>query len=599
MLSPSYLDTLPDDLVSLWQTVEDDILQDVARRIAKMDTVTETAEWQLWRYEQSAAVRQDVTRTLAKYSKKSDKEIRRLLQQAGADSLAADDKIHKAAGASPQPVNDSPALLNLLNAGYEQTAGTWKNLTATTARTVSGEFEAACDRAWLQVSSGAFDYQTAVKRAVDGLAAGGIKAITYPSGHKDTLEVAVRRAVLTGVHQTTAKLQIARMDEVGCDFVEVTAHAGARPEHALWQGRQYHRGGAMTYNGVRYPDFVSATHYGSGDGLCGWNCRHDFWPFWPGLSTPNHTDAELEALNAKTVEYNGEMYSEYEISQMQRAAERKVRAAKRTYLAEDAAGVDTTKAAVKLKQARQQLSQFIQDTGAYPFDSSARTSVAGFGRSEASKAVWAARKNSLQAVETSAKRDTIKAQDTAKTQGTDFYSGTELQNMPLAQLRKETAKLAAEWYQSGQSGISFPDGTDYSAITKQLTEGSSKTSLIKDYKSIRAKLEQAADGKTELIKTNAAGQPVIEVAHASTTGIPNSITQTTAKKGGINRNYYGEDGKQTKQISNNDHGHKSEESFGKHGEHTHDYVWDENNVPHRQNAREMTAAERKENSDIL
>jgi hypothetical protein len=384
MLSPSYLDTLPDALVSLWQTVEDDILQDVARRIAKMDTVTETAEWQLWRYEQSAAVRQDVTRTLAKYSKKSDKEIRRLLQQSGADSLAADDKIHKAAGANPQPVNDSPALLNLLNAGYEQTAGTWKNLTATTARTVSGEFEAACDRAWLQVSSGAFDYQTAVKRAVDGLAAGGIKGITYPSGHKDTLEVAVRRAVLTGVHQTTAKLQIARMDEVGCDFVEVTAHAGARPEHALWQGRQYHRGGAITYNGVRYPDFVSATHYGSGDGLCGWNCRHDFWPFWPGLSTPNHTDEELEALNAKTIEYNGEMYSEYEISQMQRAAERKVRAAKRTYLAEDAAGMDTTKAAAHLRTAREQLKHFCQDTGS-ALDSS-RTSSAGFGRSAAGKA---------------------------------------------------------------------------------------------------------------------------------------------------------------------------------------------------------------------
>jgi hypothetical protein len=494
MLSPSYLDTLPDELVSLWQTVEDDILQDVARRIAKMDTVTETADWQLWRYEQSAAVRQDVTRTLAKYSKKSDKEIRRLLQQAGADSLAADDKIHKAAGASPQPVNESPALLNLLNAGYEQTAGTWKNLTATTARTVSGEFEAACDRAWLQVTSGAFDYQTAVKRAVDGLAAGGIKGITYPSGHKDTLEVAVRRAVLTGVHQTTAKLQIARMDEVGCDFVEVTAHAGARPEHALWQGRQYHRGGAMTYQGVRYPDFVSATHYGSGDGLCGWNCRHDFWPFWPGLSTPNHTDAELEELNAKTIEYNGEMYSEYEISQMQRAAERKVRAAKRTYLAEDAAGVDTTKAAVKLKQARQQLSQFIQDTGAYPFDSSARTSVAGFGRSEASKAAWTARKNTL---------------------------------------------------------------------------------------------------------TNAARQTILKVNEVSLTGTPNSITQKTNGRGGIDRNYYGPDGKQTKQISNNGHGHKKEEAMGNHGEHAHDYTLNEKGIPVHGESRELTAKERLENEDIL
>jgi hypothetical protein len=106
----------------------------------------------------------------------------------------------------------------------------------------------------------------------------------------------------------------------------------------------------------------------------------------------------LEALNAKTIEYNGEMYSEYEISQMQRAAERKVRAAKRTYLAEDAAGVDTSASAVKLKQARQQLSQFIKDTGAYPFDSSARTSVAGFGRSAASKAAWKYRKDTPTAV---------------------------------------------------------------------------------------------------------------------------------------------------------------------------------------------------------
>jgi hypothetical protein len=250
----------------------------------------------------------------------------------------------------------------------------------------------------------------------------------------------------------------------------------------------------MTYQGVRYPDFVSATHYGSGDGLCGWNCRHDFWPFWPGLSTPNHTNAELEALNAKTVEYNGQMYSEYEISQMQRAAERKVRAAKRTYLAEDAAGVDTSASAVKLKQARQQLAQFIQDTGAYPFDSSARTSVAGFGRSEAGKAAWAARKNTL---------------------------------------------------------------------------------------------------------TNAAGQTILKVNEVSLTGTPNSITQKTNGRGGIDRNYYGPDGKQTKQISNNGHGHKKEEAMGNHGEHAHDYIYGDNGKLLDRPSRELSNAEREENGDIL
>ena len=116
-----------------------------------------------------------------------------------------------------------------------------------------------------------------MKRAVDGLAK-DMKYITYPTGHKDTLEVAVRRAVLTGVSQTSAKLQLARADEMGCEFVEVTAHAGARPSHAEWQGKVFHRGGAVTRDGVRYEDFERATGYGTGPGLGGWNCRHSFYP---------------------------------------------------------------------------------------------------------------------------------------------------------------------------------------------------------------------------------------------------------------------------------------------------------------------------------
>ena len=84
---------------------------------------------------------------LAKYSGKSDAEIRRILQAAGAEALAADDALYQALGFSPSDINSSPALLNLLNAGYRQTAGTWQNLTATTANTVTRQFEDALDRA--------------------------------------------------------------------------------------------------------------------------------------------------------------------------------------------------------------------------------------------------------------------------------------------------------------------------------------------------------------------------------------------------------------------------------------------------------------------
>lgn len=377
-------------MVKLWQQVEDDILRDAARRIGKMDGMTPTAKWQLWRYEQVEAVREDVVKLLAKYSGKSEREIRRIMQEACTAALEADDEIYYHYGKTPTPFAESKALQNLLNAGYRQTSGTWFNLTATTANTVTGAFERVLDEAWLKVSSGAFDYKSAVKTAVDTLA-DDMPYITYPTGHTDTLEVAARRAILTGVNQTAGKLQDARMQEMGVEYVETTAHGGARPTHAEWQGKRFHLGGDKVLDGKLYKDFVRETGYGTGAGLCGWNCRHQYFACFPELGDPpSWTQESLEQLNARNIEYSGQMYTQYEISQMQRARERNVRKWKRRYLAEDAAGSDTTAAAIHLKAARESLKQFTRDTGGQL--DSARTMVSGFGRSQAAKATAQARK---------------------------------------------------------------------------------------------------------------------------------------------------------------------------------------------------------------
>ena len=389
MLPPSYLDQMPDAFVALWQQVEDEILQDVARRIGKMDTVTATTNWQLWRYQQTAALREDVIKLLAKYSGKSEATIRRLLLQAATEAMEREDAIYYHYNMEPTPFEESAALNNLLDAGARQTCGTWSNLTATTANTVTGAFERTLDAAWLKVSTGAFDYKTAVKQAVDSLA-DGMPMVTYPSGHKDSIEVAARRAVLTGVNQTAGRLQEARMDEMGCEFVETSAHGGARPSHAEWQGRRFHRGGAVDYLGKHYPDFEQATGYGTGAGLCGWNCRHTFFAVFPELGDPpTWTEESLQELNARNIEYNGELYTQYEVNQMQRARERNVRKWKKRYLAESAAGSDTTDSAVRLKAARQSLADFAKTIGGRV--DSARVSVPKFGRSEASRASWAAK----------------------------------------------------------------------------------------------------------------------------------------------------------------------------------------------------------------
>ena len=386
MLLPDYLDSLPDSVVILFRQVEEDILEDMARRLLKAESITDTAQWQAWRLEQLGETRQTIRYHLQRLTGKTQGELNALFQAAGGQALYYDDQIYRAAGLTPGKVNNSPALLNLLRAGARQTQKTFLNLTATTANTATQQFERALDRAWLQISSGAFDYQTAIRRAIKELASTGLQSITYPTGHTDALDVAVRRAVLTGVNQTTARLSEARAEEMGCDLVETTAHPGARPEHVRWQGKVFSRSGKSR----KYPDFVSSTGYGTGPGLCGWNCRHSFFPYFEGLSESAYPHSKLREYEEKTVQYNGKTLSYYDATQQQRYIEWQIRRWKREYLMMDAAGMDTTQASVKLAQWRATERDFCKQTG---IDRDGfRSQAEGFGRSQASRSTWENRK---------------------------------------------------------------------------------------------------------------------------------------------------------------------------------------------------------------
>lgn len=387
MLPPDYLDSLPNTVVELFRKVEDDILEDMARRIVKTGEFTKTAQWQAWRMEQLGETREYIFYHLQRLTGKTQGEINAIFEEAGGKALSYDDQIYRAFGLTPGRVNDNPELLDLLRAGARQTQKTFQNLTATTANTATRQFERALDRAWLQVSSGAFDYKTAIRQAMKDLAKAGLQAISYPSGHTDALDVAVRRAVLTGINQTAARLSEARAEEMGCDLVETTAHPGARPEHAPWQGQVFSRSGKSR----KYPDFVSSTGYGTGAGLCGWNCRHSFFPFFEGLSSSAYPREKLRAYENQKVNYNGQELSYYEATQQQRYIERKIRRWKREYLMMDAAGQDTAQAAGKLAQWRAAEREFCKQTGL--IKDTFRSQAEGFGRKQAARATAQAEHN--------------------------------------------------------------------------------------------------------------------------------------------------------------------------------------------------------------
>ena len=358
MLTARQLDDLPDPVLELFYEFEDTVIRDIARRLAGMDYATATAAWQAQKLSEAGMLYDDILRRLSVLTHKSEGELRRVFARAGVKALRFDDAVYRKAGLNPLPLNLSPNMAAVLAAGLRKTGGLMRNLTMTTAQAGQDAFIQAADLAYMQVSTGTLDYITAIRRGVKSVAAQGLAVIQF-SQRRDQLDVAMRRAVLTGVNQTVGRLQWARADEMGVDLVQTTAHAGARPAHQLWQGKIFSRSGTST----KYPNFITETGYGTGPGLMGWGCRHNFYAFFEGISQNAYNDATLKEYENRTVRYKGQEMSFYEATQLQRGYERSIRRAKREQMAVEEAGFTSTQEAARVKELQSQLREFIRQTG--------------------------------------------------------------------------------------------------------------------------------------------------------------------------------------------------------------------------------------------
>ncbi len=398
-LTPAQLDKLPDSMIQLMSELQDEIISDVCRRIKKTNLLTPTAEWQLVKANQLTLSSQEVKRRIAQKLKISERSVKELYTDAVRTAIREDEKIYKFAMADGILSGDyrekltnytrSVAFSNALKKGLKNTNGLMRNLTNSAAAAANRQLSDALDLAYLEVASGAFTTQEAVFKAVKKLGADGIKCVSYKSGRTDQLDVAVRRAIVTGIGKTCGDMQLGLAHEMDCQLVEVSSHLGARPSHAEWQGQIY----SLVKGHPKYPYFYDATGYGTGDGLCGWNCRHSFFPYFEGLSRPTNEPNFSRAENAQV----------YADTQRQRAYERAIRKSKRELAALDGARSAENDPAAKarydsefarksavLKRREAALAEHLKSTGLLPDNS--RVRVDGFGRSVSQKAVHAAKR---------------------------------------------------------------------------------------------------------------------------------------------------------------------------------------------------------------
>lgn len=201
---------------------------------------------------------------------------------------------------------------------------------------------ASAERLWYEVAGEAITAanhglktrERIVAEAVTRLSAAGIETIDYASGVKSRIDVAVKRHIVSQASQAGGEMTLARLASYGHELVITSAHYGARPSHALWQGRPCCASGPKVVGGVSYPGLAELTGYGTVGGLKGVNCRHSIGPYFPGITEPPDLDFPLESQHFGMT---GDEY--YEAAQRQRELERRIRATKRDVACLERAGL--------------------------------------------------------------------------------------------------------------------------------------------------------------------------------------------------------------------------------------------------------------------
>lgn len=355
MLTDTDFRLLEKQASQLYGDLELEIIQEIAERISNVGYANTIAYNNAMILQEMGYLYEDIINKVAEYSEKNAEEIQRIFENAGMKSIKRDDKIYKLAGLKPQTIGIE--LQSVMQRSAIDTQENLLRLTRTTAGTSQTQFLEGINRAYLETSTGVKSYSQAITDVVKSISKTGAY-VQYSSGAKRSIESATRMNILTATNQMSGELQLARGRELGWDLYEVSAHGGARLEHAKWQGKVYTE-----------KQLYDICEYGTMLGLCGINCRHTFYPYYKG-STKTYTNKELREMKNNKVEYNGAKISEYEASQIQRRLERNIRESKKEIAGLkgiDNSEIDTKeemrKAKIKLRNRNNRLNDFLEQTG--------------------------------------------------------------------------------------------------------------------------------------------------------------------------------------------------------------------------------------------
>mgnify|MGYP002795851208 FL=1 len=329
-MNQEYKEKLSRQIAKNFADLEMRVMEDIVRRIRKTKKITSTADWQINRLQILGNSSEDIEKMLKDTLDASYPEMFELYDQVIDWEYVRNKDVYEQINAQFIPFEENEELQQLTDALIQQTDDDLRNITQSLGfyldygngklvlTPLAEIYQNYLDAACTDIVSGAFDYNSVLRRTVSQMTNSGLRQIDYASGRGNRVDVAARRAVMTGITQLTGKISDMNAEKLGTKYFEIAWHAGARPTHAVWQGKVWSKEQLVTVCGL-----------GTVTGLEGANCYHERYPFIPGISERNWTDEWLEKKNREEntpKEYNGKEYTLYEAKQRQRQMETAMRA---------------------------------------------------------------------------------------------------------------------------------------------------------------------------------------------------------------------------------------------------------------------------------
>ena len=327
MLTESQIERYGYGNEKIFYDLENQLMEDIVRRIKKAGEITSTADYQIMQLKALGLSNDEITEQIKKALNASDEYVEELYREAMKNEWSDAKDLYAGMGQAYVKFEDNAFIKNLIGGAFMQTSGEMVNMTGTMGFVVGGKsvelskfYQDTMDNAISLIMGGGFDYNTVLKKAIKQMTNSGIRWINYESGWHNRITVAARRSVMTGLSQMTRGITENTAKRLNTDTFEVSAHAGARPDHADWQGKVYTKKQLYDICGL-----------GTITGLLGANCYHTYYPFIKGISKRAYTDEQLKVWKEDTPKmYQGKEYTQYQAQQRMRQMETNMRAQRQT-----------------------------------------------------------------------------------------------------------------------------------------------------------------------------------------------------------------------------------------------------------------------------